>query len=654
MLAISMTKPQDIKRTDGHKSRANSIARLRNYPSSSWRSSSPRLGSSVNSLNGNQSFLRHGSSVGENEELNVFSRSVNPEYASKLSSDNESSDSKEEANFAAGMLDPKVVHQLSKHLKNQDKNPMTLEGGDITRDIYKVTEQDVGPGGRRRSTSSSEVERMSSTGSRASSINVPGGFRREYILQSTREPFRTKNVNFLSKNFVEFLSIFGHFAGEDLENEDDLIACHYKPTYPVDEEAPLLARNEQELNTQRTATNKKAYFLLLKAFVGTGILFLPKAFSNGGLLFSSSILLFFGLLSYWCYLVLIYAMRATQATSFGEIGRKLYGKWFQEIILFSIVVSQIGFIGAYIIFTGENLRAFTVNVSSYTYDDLPIGLFILGQLIIFLPLSLVRDITKLTLLALLANVFILVGILSIIYFIIVELIHTGTVTGKGINFLINTEEFSLFIGVAIFAFEGIGLIIPIHESMIHPEAFPKVLFQVILTISIAFVLIATLGYLAFGQDVNTNIISNLPQNSPLVILIELLYAISISLSTPLQLFPAIRLMEQKLFTRTGKKSLWVKWTKNFFRFAFVFITMMIAYYGGQNLDRFVSFVGCFACIPLVYIYPPLLHSRSCCFESDTLSEKENRKRYLLKKLNYFLILLGATAMVYTTYQIVNS
>ena len=651
-----MTKPQDIKRADGRNSRAASIAKLRNYPSSSWRSSSPRMGSSVNSFNGNQTFLRHGSFVGENEELNVFSRSMNTENTSKLYSysDNESSDSKEEANFAAGMHDPKVVHQLNKHLKKQDKNPMALEGGDITREIYKVTEQDAGNGGRRRSISSSEVERATSNGSRASSINVPGGFRREYILQSVREPFQTKNVNFVTKNFVEFLSIFGHFAGEDLENEDDLIACHYKPAYPVDEEAPLLARDVQEINTQRTATNKKAYFLLLKAFVGTGILFLPKAFSNGGLLFSSLILLFFGLLSYWCYLVLIYAMRATRATSFGEIGRKLYGRWFQEIILVSIVVSQIGFIGAYIIFTGENLRAFTVNISSYTYDDLPIGLFILGQLILFLPLSLVRDITKLSLLALLANVFILVGILTIIYFIMVELIQSGTVAGKGINFLINTEEFSLFIGVAIFAFEGIGLIIPIHESMIHPEAFPKVLFQVIVTISIAFVLIATLGYLAFGQDVNTNIISNLPQNSPLVVLIELLYAISISLSTPLQLFPAIRLVEQKLFTKTGKKSLRVKWTKNFFRFAFVFLTMMIAYYGGQNLDRFVSFVGCFACIPLVYIYPPLLHSRSCCFESDTLSEKENRKRFFLRRLNYFLIIVGTAAMFYTTYQIVNS
>lgn len=121
------------------------------------------------------------------------------------------------------------------------------------------------------------------------------------------------------------------------------------------------------------------------------------------------------------------------------------------------------------------------------------------------------------------------------------------VPGEGINYTFNREEFSLFVGVTILAFEGIGLTIPIQESMIRPNDFPKVLFMVIITISTIFSFIGSLGYLTFGQDIETIIMLNLPQNSPAVIMIQLLYAIAILLSMPIQIFPAVRLIELKLF-----------------------------------------------------------------------------------------------------------
>lgn len=549
-------------------------------------------------------------------------------------------------NLAAGLKDPRLLELVSKHLRADDYS-LASEGADITRDLYYLSSDARPQPKRSRSWSLADMEGTLRRGSSASLVNVPGGFRRQFVLAraSKRPP------NLLTKNFVEFLSIYGHFAGEALEDNED-VACHFlavNPFHKDDESAPLL-EGSKFVNPAGTATDTKAYFLLLKAFVGTGVLFLPRAFASGGLVFSSLTLLAFGLLSFWCYLILIYAKNAANATGFAEIGLKYYGRWLQQLILFSIVLSQIGFVAAYIVFTAENLRAFVANVFHFNPADIDIFWPILLQAVVLAPLTLIRDITKLSLLALMANAFILLGLATILYYIVFELAANHFVPGNNVYYYFNQSEFSLFIGVAIFTFEGIGLIIPIHDSMIYPRHFPKVLFRVIATISMLFVFIGALGYVTFGDAINTVILLNLPQDSPLVIMIQLLYALAILLSTPIQIFPAVRLIELKVFppSISGRNSLVVKWQKNLIRFVFVALTATIALFGGENLDQLVSFIGCFACIPLVYMYPPMLYLKSCC---DYRSDPKSRSKFWLAMLSYTIIALGGVALIYTTYDI---
>lgn len=648
-----MSQPRNIG--DSLSSRRQSIAKLTRSPLSASPIPSPRgiLGSKPGSFSNNATFLKSQN----DEDAAEFRVSGSARHLVFQNSDEDDTPEPQDPgfDFASGIDDPRLLQLVNNYLSTE--NNLETEGADITRDLYKLGNDSSSRLKRSKSMSSSDFERSSRRGSFASSLIVPGGFRRDFIIHQAPKSYQTESPNFLTRNFVEFLSVYGHFAGEELE-DDDGIACHYKvpPWFKVDEEAPLLDRETGEglINPNGTATDTKAYFLLLKAFVGTGVLFLPKAFSNGGLLFSVLTLSFFGILSYWCYLILVYAQMATKVSGFGDIGLKLYGKWFQNIILASIIISQIGFVAAYIVFTAENLRAFAGNVSGFDTSTVNIIWFILFQVALLVPLSLIRDITKLSLLALLANVFILVGLVTILYYTLYQLIFTNEFQlGPGIEFFFNQTQCSLFIGVAIFAFEGIGLIIPIQQSMIYPKNFPKVLFQVIFTISFIFIFIGSVGYLTFGSKIHTVIILNLPQNSPLIILIQLLYAFAILLSTPIQLFPAIRLMEQKLFPsyQSGKLLLKVKWLKNLGRGLFVLFTASIAYFGGKNLDQFVSFVGCFACIPLVYMYPPMLHLKSCCDYSNDTEPAIIRKKYWLGLLDYVLVVIGVIAMLYTTYDI---
>ena len=97
---------------------------------------------------------------------------------------------------------------------------------------------------------------------------------------------------------------------------------------------------------------------------------------------------------------------------FLDIGGALYGPWMRYMILTSITVSQLGFVSAYIIFVSENLQSFVLAITNCA-KLLGIQYFILLQMIIFLPLALVRNLAKLSTTALVADAFILAGLVYI-------------------------------------------------------------------------------------------------------------------------------------------------------------------------------------------------------------------------------------------------
>ena len=69
---------------------------------------------------------------------------------------------------------------------------------------------------------------------------------------------------------------------------------------------------------------------------------------------------------------------------------------------------------------------------------------------------------------------------------------------------------------------------------------------------------------------------------------------AILLSMPLQLFPAVRIMENGLFSRSGKHNKSVKWQKNVFRAGTVVFCSLLSWAGSNELDKFVSLIGSFA------------------------------------------------------------
>ncbi|ORY71192.1 transmembrane amino acid transporter protein-domain-containing protein [Pseudomassariella vexata] len=546
--------------------------------------------------------------------------------------------------------------------EDDEFSSLKLQGGDITRPIYKWTEEAEGRNRTQRSKSFS-VHRPDPENEvlDINNIKIPGGFRRNYLRRAARSPSVTpadggesgsrNQPQLFTNSFLEFLSIYGHFAGEELEEDDEVLrpgeyfSSGEDDEYdsdegseddrePMEDSALLTPSRRKRRRKVRGGSGNNSPFnaalLLLKSFVGTGVLFLPRAYFNGGMVFSNLVLLFVAALSYYCFVLLV-TTRLKVEGSFGDIGGVLYGKWMRTLILCSIVISQIGFVAAYIVFTAENLQAFILAVTNCD-KYIPVTWLILMQMVIFLPFALFRDIGKLGFTALVADAFIVLGLAYLLYYDLLTLSANGIAD----IILFNDKDWTLFIGTAIFTFEGIGLIIPIQESMKSPAKFPKVMFVVMIIITTLFIGMGAVSYAAYGSKTETVVLLNLPQDNKLVNGVQLLYSLAILLSTPLQIFPAIKIAENAFFTRSGKYNPYIKWQKNLFRFFVVFTCAFIAWGGADDLDKFVALVGNFACIPLVYIYPPLLHYKGVA------------RSKLWRASDIALCIFGFIAMAYTT------
>jgi proton-coupled amino acid transporter len=535
----------------------------------------------------------------------------------------------------------------------------------------------------RRSTMNigSEADALGTTNVSVRELVAPGAFRRNFIF-SKKSNSDFKNSNIVTKNFMEFLDLYGHFAGQDLrddeteyeytEGEESRIG--YNENVIEDEENDRLRgiykrNNRTEINQKFKSSNKKtstlkAFLLLLKAFLGTGIIFLPKAFSNGGLLFSNLMIVSFSLISYYCFIILIKTTSKCKVSGYGDLGYKLYGKKIQFIILLSLALSQLGFASTYVVFVSKNFQQILDIVYNNYYS---LGLFILIQGIIFLPISLNRNISKLGFFALIADVFIFLGLVYIYFQSSLKFINDGASNKVE---LFKPESWTLFIGTAVFTYEGIGLLIPIQESMREPEKFNKLLLLVMIIVTIVFTTIASLSYLSFGDDIHTIILMDFPMTK-LTTTIQFLYSIAILLSTPIQLFPAIKIIEGYLFHQnrkpwkdkirrnseaisvlsnntngfsaingeefsplfatvssnnsydiipnvnlineeglvSGKSDGFIKVLKNVVRVLIVVLMCTIGWCGSDKLDKFVSLIGSMTCVPLIYIYPPLLYTK---------------------------------------------
>ncbi|ETV87196.1 hypothetical protein H257_02169 [Aphanomyces astaci] len=374
---------------------------------------------------------------------------------------------------------------------------------------------------------------------------------------------------------------------------------------------PLTAAKREALSKETTMG--QAFLALLKAFVGTGILFLPQGFKSGGIVFSPIILSIVALLTLYAMFRLL-ACRELVGGSYSHIGEVAYGKWGSRMVQISIVLMQFGFCCSYIIFVAQNMN----QVLAYFGANVSVGALIVLQTVVYIPLSWIRYISYFSISNLIADVFILYGEFNPCQYF-------------------NPQDYSVFIGTAVFTFEGIGLVIPTQASLTkdRQKQFPSLLVWTVLGLLTFYSVFASINYMALGDPIQPLVLASLPRNG-WTLSVQCGWSFAQLLSYPLFLFPAVKIIEDML--QLPRRSSGQKVQKNVVRAVIVIVTVLIAYFGQEHLDLFVSIVGAVCCVPLSFIYPPLFYQKIM-----------KHTTFMSKVVDWLVVFIGIGTFVFVTY-----
>lgn len=168
------------------------------------------------------------------------------------------------------------------------------------------------------------------------------------------------------------------------------------------------------------------------------------------------------------------------------------------------------------------------------------------------------------------------------------------------------------IGFSVYAFEGVGMVLPVREVAADQENYFKVLCATLLFIGSVYIAFPELCLWAFSPQAITSplITDNLPPYSWWTWVIKILFAINLVISYPLIIHPANCVLESYLFAgwaKTRKRQM----GKNVSRSLVVFVSCVIAIAVYEKLDKLLALTGAVTCTPIAFTFPAAFHLKVC-------------------------------------------
>jgi hypothetical protein len=176
--------------------------------------------------------------------------------------------------------------------------------------------------------------------------------------------------------------------------------------------------------------------------------------------------------------------------------------------------------------------------------------------VIYTPLVWIRDMEKLAWSHLLGNILILVTIGAVVIFSGLEIGDTGTVHKNDLF----TIDFIKAVPYSAFAFEGVAVVMPLREIVADQKNFMRTTIIVVSSICLMYILYSEFANMAYGSQENyTLILDALPPTGIMTYILKILYTINLFFTYPMQLTPAIDIIEGWVFDEKAaatKKRMW--------------------------------------------------------------------------------------------------
>mmetsp|Transcript_20648 Transcript_20648/g.14836 ORF Transcript_20648/g.14836 Transcript_20648/m.14836 type:complete len:221 (+) Transcript_20648:277-939(+) len=205
----------------------------------------------------------------------------------------------------------------------------------------------------------------------------------------------------------------------------------------------------------------------------------------------------------------------------------------------------------------------------------------------------------------------------------------------------------LFFGIAVFDFEGNGIIINLHASMKNPEDFDKILNRVITCVVAILIFFSAVCYYSYGNEIEDMVTLNLPHDN-LTSLIQIFYCFGLLGSFPMQIMPAYEITEKtKSYQKCPTPDKFPACKRLTMRTLFVILVAVLAMVV-PKFGLFINLTGAFVCTALAFVLPVMMYNK---LFASTLTKRMN---YAHKTLLVFGIIVGSISFFLSLFEIIKA
>lgn len=417
-------------------------------------------------------------------------------------------------------------------------------------------------------------------------------------------------------------------------------------------------RNYERMGEHTGTTFFQTLIHLLKGNIGTGLLGLPLAVKNAGLVLGPISLFVMGIIAVHCMRLLVKCSHHLSekmnrpSLSYGEAMQyglenvswlRRHSHWGKRIVDVFLIITQLGFCCVYFVFLSDNVKQVVEAANATTFScqinhtnqtqvlvpSFDSRLYMLCFLPAFVLLVFTPNLKYLAPLSLVANLVMTASLVLIYFFSLTHITYPIDLPKVG-----RAKDYPLFFGTAIFAFEGIGVVLPLENKMQRPQRFTLVLYVGMGIVTFLYISLGTIGYMCFGEHIEGSITLNLP-NCWMYQVVKLLYSFGIFITFALQFYVPAEILIPPVVSRVSER--WETAVDLLMRTVLVIFTCALAVLIPE-LDLVISLVGSVSSSFLALIFPPIL--QMAVFHSEGLSPLSIGKNLVISVVGLVGFLAG--------------
>jgi len=285
-----------------------------------------------------------------------------------------------------------------------------------------------------------------------------------------------------------------------------------------------------------------------------------------------------------------------------------------------LCMTQLGFCCVYPLFVAQNLQ----QIFFHVFGEVDYRIYLSIILLPMLFLCSIRNLKYIAPFSMLANILEFAGVGCIFYYLLQDMPSTSER-----KVFSSWSQLPLYFGTAIYAFEGIGVVLPLENQMKRSsemKGWNGVLNTGMILVSCSYMAVGFYGYLKYGEHVKGSITLNLPYDDWLAILVKAMMSLAIFFSYALQFHVPLSIINTSISNRISPH--YHLRAEYLLRMVLVLMTFILSACIPQ-LGLFISLVGSLSSSTIALIAPPII-------DSVTAGESQSRWR-LLKNVAIFTV-----------------